>query len=170
MAVAELRQHVRVRSESRVILTLPDGCRVRGTVRDLSLGGAYVVQSLEYGPAVPLEAGTPLELFLYHPHQQHAITLDAVVVRVEPGGGPGMALRFLVREEVAEPLVEHVCREAERNNVPKRSLSVPIVMPRPLRSRTKRAVQLAVPIFRIAAVGVLLGLLWVGREWLRTML
>lgn len=168
MAVSELRQHLRVQSDSRAVLILEDGSRIKCMVRDVSLGGAYLMQAIEYGKPTTLQAGQSVQVWLFHPGRAHeGPTVDAIVVRSKEGD-PGVALRFVLKEN-AEELVKHVEFEAEVQNIPRRQLGVPVLqMPR--KSHWRRAKELGGPIVNIALVMAAIGAIGIVRAFLNAVL
>ena len=148
MTSRELRQHLRVRSESRAVLFMADGTQVRCEVRDLSLGGAYLVRSREFADPAPLQSGEELGLWIFHPGHGDGFRVRAEVIRVEANGGTGAATRFLLESEQAEAVVAHVQWEADREQVPRGKLGIPVLRypgPRfPSLQRILRAVWVAI--------------------------
>ncbi len=168
MATRELRQHLRIQSESKAVLILDDGSRIKCLVRDVSLGGAYLMQALEYGAAIPLDGGQRVQVWLFHPGRAHeGPTVDAVIVRAEPGG-PGVALRFELTDNV-DDLVEHVAFEAQVQKIPRTALGVPVLqMPR--RNLWRRARELGGPIVNLAIVAALVGAFHIVKAFLNAVL
>jgi hypothetical protein len=168
MATRELRQHLRVQSESRAVLILADGSRIKCQVRDVSLGGAYLMQCADYGAPVALQAGDVVQVWLFHPGRAHeGPTVDACIVRAEDGG-PGIALRFTATDNVEE-LVEHVAFEAQAQKIPRGALGVPVLQ-MPKKGRWRRAVELGGPIVHVSLVGLAIGTIWVVRAFLNAVL
>lgn len=168
MAVRELRQHLRVQSDSKAVLILPDGSRIKCLVRDVSLGGAYLMQASEYGPPERLHAGQEVQVWLFHPGRAHeGPTVDAVVVRGEDGG-PGVALRFVLKDD-AEELVEHVQFEAQARNIPRGALGVPVLQ-FPKKSHWRRVRELGGPIVNGAIVVAAIGAIGIVRAFLNAVL
>ncbi len=168
MPTRELRAHLRVQSESRAILVLPDGSRVRCEVRDISLGGAYLVRTTDYGSPAVVNAGDTVRVWVFHPGRAHeGPTVDAIVVRVETDGGAGIALRFdlsMKDDEEADALVEHVIWEAEAQKIERARLGVPVLQ---YKHSTFRNVQRALgPIFNVALVLSIVGALSILKTFL----
>lgn len=168
MVAQELRAHLRLQSESRALLYLEDGSRVRCKVRDISMGGAYLVRTTEYGAPAPLEGGQTVRVYLFHPGSGDGFNIDAEVVRVEKGGGGGVALRFAVYEETRGPLVSHLHREADRAGVKRSAMGVPIIK---INSREFDLRSILLRRGSIAA-GLIFGLwgLRIARDWLSAVL
>ena len=118
MSSSELRAHLRIRSEGLAIVTFPDGRRLEATVRDISLGGAYLMRREGSVPGFLPVQGTEVEVYLYHlNHAADAVTLGAQVLRVE-ASGVGFALRFApVASRPASQLASMVAREAEEQGI-----------------------------------------------------
>lgn len=167
MVAAELRSHLRIQTESRALLYLPDGSRIRCIVRDISMGGAYVVRSTEYGPPAPVAADTELRMYLFHPGSGDGFNLDATVVRAEAGDGGGLALRFAIYEETRAPLVHHLHREADRAGVKRTAMGVPI-----LRKGQRNDVRALMFRRGVTAAAVIFGIwgLRIARDWLSAVL
>jgi len=169
MSAQDLRAHLRLRVESRALLHLRDGSRIRCIVRDISMGGAYVVRSSEHGPPATVTAGESVRVYVFHPGSGDGFTLDAEVVRAEPGGGGGVALRFQIYEDTSRPLVEHVHRIADHAGVARGALGVPIIRTRESGRYDPRRL-----ILRRAAIaaGVALGIwgLRIALSWLDAVL
>jgi hypothetical protein len=158
----ELRQHLRVRSESRAVLFLAEGAQVRCEVRDLSLGGAYLVRSTQFGPADPLPPGLELGLWIFHPGRGDGFRVRAAVVREEGGGAPGLAVRFLLEAEQAPAVIEHVGWEADREKVPRLALGIPTLRyPQPSFPSVRRVMRAVTA--GAAVLGVLI-LWWILRD------
>ncbi len=139
MPAQELRAHVRLQTESRALVHLPDGSRIRCQVRDISMGGSYLLRTTEYGEPAPVEEGCEVRVYLFHPGSGDGFYIDATVVRAEKGGGNGLALRFSVYEETRKPFVKHMHREADRAGVKRSVMGVPTVRPRGRSSYDVRA-------------------------------
>lgn len=174
----DLRAHLRVPSRSLGVLALPSAQWTRCEIRDISLGGCYLMRSTEFGPPAVLRppqaeeryllgparkgAGGPaptVSLWLFHPGRADGFFVDCEVVREETGGRSGVALRFVVGAEIAPQIVDHVGRDADAHSVPRAALGVPILRApdRPFDSalRVLRAVAKA------AGLGLLLGTVYV---------
>ena len=169
MVAQELRAHLRLQTESRALLYLPDGSRVRCIVRDISMGGAYLVRTTEYGAPAPVEPDSDVRIYLFHPGSGDGFNIDASVVRVERGGGGGLALRFSVYEDTRVPLVRHLHREADRAGVQRTAMGVPIIKARGRRDYSLRATLLR---RGMTAACVIFGLwgLRIARDWLSAVL
>jgi hypothetical protein len=168
MATRELRKHLRIQSESRAVLIFEDGSRVKCMVRDLSLGGAYVMQCEDYGSAEPLKSGESIQIWIFHPGRAHeGPTLDAVVVRAETDG-PGVAIRFVLDDD-ADELVKHVAFEAQQQKIPRGALGVPVLQ-LPPRSVFARAREIAGPMVNIAIFLLVVGLFNVVKAFLDAVL
>lgn len=168
MPSQELRAHLRIQSESRAIIVLPDGSRIKCEVRDISLGGAYLLRSTEFGSPAVLAAGDQVRVWVFHPGRAHeGPTVDAEIVRVEPNGGAGIALRFaldMANNEEADALVEHVIWEAEAQKIERARLGVPKLN---YSVKTYRNVRRALgPVFNVALVLAAIGALSILKNFL----
>ncbi len=117
MATPELRAHLRIRSEGRAIVILPDDRRISARVRDISLGGAYLMVDASDRGAPPPE-GVEVEVYLHHVgHAANAVTVQGTILRVAPAGD-GFVVRFTpAASEPAAALHEAVVAEAERQGI-----------------------------------------------------
>lgn len=168
MAVQELRQHLRIQSESKAVVILDDGSRIKCVVRDVSLGGAYLMQVAEYGAPEVLEAGQRIQVWLFHPGRAHeGPTVDAVVVRAEEGG-PGLALRFELKEN-AEELVEHVAFEAQAQGVKRGQLGMP-ALSLPKQSVWRRVRTLGGPLVNVAIWLLVIGAFKIAKSFLNAVM
>jgi len=164
MATAELRAHLRIRAEGLAIITLSDETRIEASVRDISLGGAYLVSG-SHSWARPPRSGETVELYLHHlGHAAHAVTVSASVVRVEAGGG-GFAVRFVESSEegMDDPLLDVVVAVAQERGIAPVKLHLK-------GSRTASARHLLGLVGKLAAVLVPLAGLWLLWSWLDTVL
>lgn len=165
MGFQELRQHLRVKAEGRAILQLPDGSRVRCTLHDLSLGGAYMIRSAEYGPPAAMSVGEVVHVTMFDEGNGGAYEMEAEVVRLEPLGGAGVALRWRHSEDRLSAFENHIQWEAKREHVPRSALGVPILhYPRSYLGAAERISKTVVP---LAILLVVLGFASVGFAWLR---
>jgi hypothetical protein len=118
MANPELRAHLRIRSEGFAIVTFPDGSKMELRVRDISLGGAYLVRmSGQEGP--PPEIGLEVQAYLFHQgHAAAAVTVEATILRAE-ASGDGFVIRFAVTAspKTSPELLAQIEREAKKQGV-----------------------------------------------------
>ena len=165
MAVQELRQHLRIKAEGRAILQLSDGARVRCTLHDMSLGGAYMIRSTEFGPPAEMAAGDTVEVTMFDTHHGASYVVEAEVVRVEPLGGPGVALRWRHEQERVKPLQTHIEWEAKTKHVPPDALGVPVLgYQNSVLGSAERITRAVVP---VSIAVVVIGFASVGIAWIR---
>lgn len=132
---------------------------LRCEVRDISLGGCYLVRSTEFAPADPLESGEGLRLWLFHPGQGDGFFVEGEVVREEGGGRGGVAVRFLLAADVAARVVDHVFIDAQAQKIPKAALGVPVLRyPEPSFAAARRVTG---AVWRATWLGIGIGVLWV---------
>jgi len=168
MAYQELRQHLRVKAESKAIIRLPDGARVRCTLHDMSLGGAYMIRSTEHGPPAAVAAGERVKVTMFDRENGSGYELEAEVIRVEALGGPGVALRWIHEQDQVAEFEHHIGRTAEKQAVPKSALGIPILSyPGSKLGSAERITKAVVP---ISIAGTVLGLVLVAGTWLRMLL
>ena len=168
MAVQELRQHLRIRTEGRAIIQLADGARVRCTLHDLSLGGAYMVRSTEFGPPAEVAVGEVVQVTMFDTHHGASYQVEAEVVRVEPLGGAGVAIRWRHREDRVQPLQSHMEWEAKKKHVPPDALGVPVLGYRDsVFGSAERITKAVIP---VSILLVIIGFVSVGVAWIRALL
>ncbi len=169
MPAQELRAHVRLQTESRALMYLADGSRVRCRVRDISMGGVYLLRTAEYGEPAAVKDGAEVRLYLFHPGSGDGFNIDATVVRAERNGGGGVALRFSVYEDTRMPLVTHMHREADRAGVKRSVMGVPTIRVKGGLRQDPKAILLR---RGAMAAAVLFGLwgLRIARDWLAAVL
>jgi hypothetical protein len=169
MPAQELRAHVRLQTESRALMYLPDGSRVRCQVRDISMGGAYLLRTTEYGEPAAIEDGAEVRLYLFHPGSGDGFNIEATVVRAEKNGGGGVALRFSVYEDTRVPFVNHMHRQADKAGVKRSVMGVPTIRMKDGLNQDVKTI-----LFRRGAIAaaVLFGLwgLRIARDWLAAVL
>lgn len=169
MAAQELRAHVRLQTESRALLYLPDGSRIRCQVRDISMGGAYLLRTAEYGEPAAIEDGSEVRVYLFHPGSGDGFNIDATVVRAEKNGGGGVALRFSIYEETRTPFVNHMHREADRAGVKRSAVGAPTIRARDSNRYTLRAMLIRRGSIAAAIIFGIWGLR-IARDWLSAVL
>jgi hypothetical protein len=168
MATRELRQHLRIKAEGKAIVLAPDGARVRCTLHDMSLGGAYLIRSTEFGPPATITLHEVLQVTMYDPHHGGSYQMTAEVVRVEALDGPGFAVRWQHQTDTVHAFEDHIEWEAEVQHVPRAALSVPIMQyPKSRLGAAKRITKAVVP---ISILGVVLGFMVVGATWFKTLM
>ncbi len=168
MAVQELRAHLRIKAEGRAILQLDDGSRVRCTLYDMSLGGAYMIRSTEFGPPAKLTVGEIVQVTMFDPHHGGSYVLEAEVVRVEALDGPGVAVRWRHKEDHVEAFESHIQWEAKAQHVPKSALGVPILQyPQSKLGAAERITKAVVP---VAIFGLVFGIVSVAATWLKVVM
>ena len=162
MARAELRAHLRIPSDGFAIVTLPDGARVEARVRDISLGGAYLLAE-PGAPDIPVDA--VVEVYLFHQgHAAEAVTVQATILRAETAG-QGFVVRFAPPStaEASEELVAKVAREAEQQGLKAADL---YIRPRPFASTA----WLMKAVGRAAVLGGAVGGMRLLLDWLDVIL
>ena len=87
MEILEKRSFVRVPFRSEAILKSCDKKLTRGSIRNLSLGGAFIVTPED----IERDADMEVEIFLDDPPSDLSVNLSAKVVRLLP---EGVAIRF----------------------------------------------------------------------------
>ncbi len=168
MAIQELRQHLRIRAEGRAILQLADGARVRCTLHDMSLGGAYMIRSTEFGPPAEMSVDDVVQVMMFDTGNGVSYELEAEVVRVEPRGGAGVALRWRHDDERIEPFQAHIEWEAKKKHVPPDALGVPVLgYQSSVLGSAERVTRAVVP---ISVLLVIIGFGSVGVAWIRAIL
>ncbi|MCP4868739.1 MAG: PilZ domain-containing protein [Proteobacteria bacterium] len=167
MAYQELRKHLRVKAGGKAIVQQDDGSRIRCTLYDMSLGGAYMIRSTEFGPPAALAMGEIVKVMMFDP-SQGAYELDAEVVRLEALDGPGVAVRWIHKEAQVAAFENHIEWEAKEQAVPKSALGVPILQyPTSKLGAAERITKAVVP---ISVLGVVFGLMMVGATWIKTLM
>lgn len=167
MAYQELRQHLRVKAGGKAIIQLEDGSRIRCTLYDMSLGGAYMIRSTEFGPPAKLSANESISVMMFDP-SQGAYTLKAEVVRVEALDGPGVAVRWLHDHDQVQAFENHIEWAAKEQEVTKSALGVPILNYN--RSKLGAAERITKAVVPISILGIVFGLMMVGATWLKTLM
>jgi len=128
MLATELRAHLRVRSDARVLLHLRSGQRVPSVVGDISIGGAYLLRGGSL-PFVPLGIGDLVDIELDLAPREFPLLVEAEVIRCEENG-PGVAVRFNVYDDIAPGFMEFVETEAIAAGVDVAALGTPLLMHR----------------------------------------
>ena len=168
MGNQELRQHLRVRTEGKAIIQLADGARVRCTVHDMSLGGAYLIRSTEFGPVAELMAGESITVTMYDTQHGTSYEMDAFVVRAEANGGAGVAIKFALSEETVQPFENHIEWEARKQHVPRSALGVPVLSWK--HSKLGSVERISKAVVPAAVFMVVFGLCTVGWTWIKTIM
>jgi len=138
---------------------------VRCVLHDLSLGGAYMIRSTEFGPPAKMEAGDIVRVTMHDTHHGGSYDMEAEVIRVEALDGPGLAVRWRLNDADVKPFSSHIEWEAAQKHVPKAALGVPILNYRS--SKLGSAERISKAVVPIAIVGMCIGIASVGIVWLR---
>ncbi len=166
MFATELREHLRVRTDRPAILRDGLGGQIRCVVHDISMGGAYLVQSGS-GPHPRYAAGDVVEVELGTSRLGIPLVVEAEVIRAQPGG-PGLAVRFRVYDDLAEDFVQHVMNEARTVGVATETLGAPVLqLPRTSSSAVGPVLRRLAP---FAAVALLWWAVRLLTDWLGAML
>ena len=109
----ELRQHPRINTQisSTVVAGLPEKhASFTGTIRNLSMSGAYFVIKTTAGSPVTLEAGDPVEILFEIPGPvPRRIESEGRIVRQKKNGTVGSGIKFKhLPAEVMEALQDYV--------------------------------------------------------------
>ena len=126
MGIQELRKYVRFQLTGSAQLRLQGGRRVDCRIHNLSMGGAYILREGDRWQSMAVSPGDRVRLRVTEP-QGPRFVLTAEVVRLEPDGGPGLALRFLLQDETVdpEPVFDYVQTAGRRVSAPPEALIVP---------------------------------------------
>jgi hypothetical protein len=169
MGFKELRQHVRFQPSASAQLRLEGGLTVPCSIRDISMGGAYLVRRGEPSRPVCLQPGDRVRIRVQDPTTGERCTLSADIVRIEQGGGPGLAVRFILTEETVGPVTGYVQSTGLLAGAPEEALKLPRLRPsrEPRWAPVKRIGRLLLP---ICVSGLLIGVGAVGFTWLESVL
>ena len=166
MLATELRAHLRIRTDRPAILRDGLGGQVRCVVHDISMGGAYLVQGGS-SPHPRHAVGDVVEVELGASRLGIPLIVEAEVVRVQPGG-PGLAVRFRVYDDLAEDFVQHVMSEARTVGVATETMGAPVLqLPRSSGSAVGPVLRRLAP---IAAIGLLWWAIRLVTDWLGAVL
>ncbi len=168
MAYQELRQHLRIRTQGKAIVQLADGSRVRCEVNDMSLGGAYLLRSTEFGPPADLVAGESVTVTMFDTHHGNSYELFATVVRVEPNGGPGLALKWDLDDKSVQKFADHIAHEAIKQQVAPEALGVPALSSR--RSKLSSVHRISKVVLPTVVFFVVFGAVTLGWTWIKTIM
>lgn len=168
MGIHELRQHIRFRTEGRAQLRLEGGVCIPCSIRDISMGGAYLIREGEPSRPVQIEPGARARIRVHDPESGSRYTLSADIVRVEPDGGRGIAVRFRITEENVDPVVDYVSAAAERVGLAPDALRMPTI--RVGRRRWGPTRRVADAVVRVSVLASLAGFGVVGMTWLDSVL
>jgi hypothetical protein len=125
MGIRELRRHVRFQPQAQAQLRLEGGVCIDCDLRDISMGGAYLLRQGAPSREVVIEPGTRVRIRVEDPQSSARHTLGAEVVRCEPNGGPGLAVRFRLTEENVDPVVDYVRAAGQHVGAPPEALETP---------------------------------------------
>ena len=167
MFATELRAHLRVRTESEALLRMPGGAQFACVLTDISMGGAYLIRAGS-GPFAPLAPGALGEIVLDAYAPGGPLVVEAEIVRAEPGG-PGVAVRFHIYDDIAPDFVEHVVAEAAGNGVRAEALGMPLLQSR----RVSPRIVVRDALRRLSPLAALGALWWGARilhDWLGAVL
>ena len=128
------------------------------------MGGAYLVREGTARTTTPIAPGERARVRIHDLGSGARYTLSADVVRVEPNGGPGVAIRFRLTEETLEPVYEHVGATAQLHGVSPDVLRVPTL--RTGRANWGPTQRIANAVMRLSVLGALVGFTLVGATWL----
>lgn len=165
MGIRELRRHIRFRPSGSAQLRVDGGVHIPCSIRDLSMGGAYLVREGSPSRPVQLEPGTRVRLRVQEPEHGGRYTLSAEVVRLEPNGGPGLAIRFVLTESSLDPIVSYVRSAGQNIGAPPEALETPVLHPRAPRNWTPVG-RISRAVIKVASLGSLAGIAYVGLTWL----
>ena len=131
------------------------------------MGGAYILREGHRWQGMVVSPGDRVRLRVTEP-QGPRFVLTAEVVRIEPNGGPGIALRFLLQDEAIdpEPVVDYVQTAGRRVNAPPEALIVPDLLRKRQRgwAPARRVIRVITRATTLAAVVSGLYLLYVWLE------
>jgi len=165
MGIRELRKHVRFRPSGTAQLRVDGGVNISCSIRDLSMGGAYLVREGAPSRPVHIEKGTRVRLRVQEPQGGARYTLSAEVVRVEPNDGPGLAVRFVLTESTLDPLVDYVRAAGQNIGAPPEALHTPKLHNK--RQRTWSPVaRVSKAVVRVTSLSMLAALGSIGLTWL----
>ena len=145
------------------------GVTVPCSIRDISMGGAYLVRQGEPSRPVPLQPGDRVRIRVQDPTNDARYTLSADIVRVEPSGGPGLAIRFILTEETLNSVTGYVQSTGLLAGAPKEALELPRLRSQrePKWSPLRRIARTIVP---LCVSGLIVGFGAVGFTWLESVL
>ncbi|MEE2828152.1 MAG: PilZ domain-containing protein [Myxococcota bacterium] len=164
MGIRELRQHIRFRTKDKAQLRLAGGICVPCSIHDISMGGAYLVQEQGTTRHVPLSVGDKVRVRIIDLGAGNRYTLSADIVRLEPNGGPGVAIRFRLTEDTTRPITDHLLGAAQREGLPARGLQVVALKTGRKRWGTLRRVTDTV--VRVSLLAAFAGMVVIGATWL----
>jgi len=168
MGIHELREHVRFQASASAQLRMEGGVTVPCSIRDISMGGAYLVRQGEPSRPVTLQPGDRVRIRVQDPTNDARYTLSADIVRMEPNGGPGLAIRFILTEETLTSVTGYVQSTGLLVGAPKEALELPLLRSQrepwaPLRRIARTIVPLCIS-------GLIVGFGAVGFTWLESIL
>lgn len=144
---------------------MDDGARVRCTLHDMSLGGAYMVRSTEFGPPAPMALGDRVKVMMFDTGNGVSYELEAEVVRLEPLGGAGVAVRWRHEQEQIQPFQNHIEWEAKKKHLPPDALGVSMLgYNKSVFGSAERITRAVVP---ISILLVIVGFASVGVAWIK---
>jgi len=165
MGLRELRRSVRFRLDGEAQLRFEGGVSIPCRIRDISMGGAYLIRLAAPSRDVVIEAGTRVRIRVQEPQSGARYTLNADVIRTEADGGPGLAVRFRLTEDHLDPVVDYVRAAGQHVGAPPEALETPHLPVAPRRSwgpvhRIGKAV------LQISALASSAGFAYIGVTWL----
>jgi hypothetical protein len=125
MGIRKPRRHIRFQPQAQAQLRVEGGVSINCSIRDISMSGAYLLKQESPSREVVIEPGTRVRIRVEDPQSGARHTLNAEVVRCEPDGGPGLAVRFLLTEEHVDPVVDYVRAAGQHVGAPPEALKTP---------------------------------------------
>ena len=169
MGIHELREHVRFQPSGSAQLRIEGGVTVPCSIRDISMGGAYLVRQGEPSRPITLQPGDRVRIRVQDPTNNARYTLSADIVRMEPNGGPGLAIRFVLTEETLGSVTGYVQATGLLAGAPKEALELPQLrsLREPKWAPLRRIARTVVP---LCVSGLIVGFGTVGFSWLESVL
>lgn len=165
MAIRELRRSVRFQPQAEAQLRFEGGVRIPCTIRDISMGGAYLIRLASPSREVVIEPGTRVRVRVQEPKNGSRYTLNADVVRTEPNGGPGLAIRFRLTEDHLDPVVDYVRAAGQHVGAPPEALQTPHLQVA-RRGSWGPVRRIGKAVLQISTLGSSLGFAFIGVTWL----
>ena len=164
MSIRELRQHIRFRTQDKAQLRLVGGVCVPCSIHDISMGGAYLIRERAPARPVPLSVGDKVRVRIHDLGAGRRYTLTADIVRVEPNGGPGVAIRFRMTEDTVQPVYDHLSSAARAVGIQPQVLQVAVLKTGYKRWGPARRVTDAV--VRVSMLASFAAMVVIGATWL----
>jgi hypothetical protein len=127
-----------------------------------------MVRSTEFGPPAEMARGEVIQVTMFDTHHGASYQVEAEVVRLEPLGGAGVAVRWRHKEDEVQPFKVHIEWEAKQKHVPPDALGVPVLgYQRSVLGSAERITRAVIP---VSIVLLIIGFASVGVAWIRALL